>query len=265
MNGRRLRIVSLVPSWTETLIEAGAHVVGRTRFCIHPKSIIDTIPAVGGTKQFDFELIKSLKPDLILFDREENTKEMAELTQATALLHVSHVQAVGDLPGELLKLSEIFAKNESERNVAESLRAFQKRYEAVVHEPTVALRTDSLPGLIKWIQKPTSETTHLVYIIWRNPWMAVAGQTFIASMLREVGFGADSLWPPALTKYPEFSVDDVPENALILFSSEPYPFEKRPATEFGSRAQALVDGESFSWFGIRSLKFLESVKFDSAR
>ena len=77
MHKNSIKIVCLVPSWTETLLEASVHVVGRTRFCVHPEQLVKNIPIVGGTKNIDIKTIQEINPDLVLLDRQENTKEMA--------------------------------------------------------------------------------------------------------------------------------------------------------------------------------------------
>ena len=73
-----MRVVSLVPSLTETLLECGVEVVGRTRFCIHPADKVADIPAVGGTKEVNWQRCLALEPDLVVMDKEENTLEMAQ-------------------------------------------------------------------------------------------------------------------------------------------------------------------------------------------
>jgi hypothetical protein len=97
-------------------------------------------------------------------------------------------------------------------------------------------------------------------MIWRNPWMSVSKQTFIGSMLETCGFG------PFLrdfeTKYPQIDLAAFkPANTLLLFSSEPYPFlRKRSVLKPVTHPYAFVNGECFSWFGVRALKFLESLR-----
>lgn len=222
--------------------------VGRTRFCIHPHDRAGSIPAVGGTKNVDLEKLKSLKPDLIVLDREENTREMAEALKGIASLHVSHVTDVATMPSELDALASAIGSTA----VQERLQGFATRYREVLAKPRM-LHNGSSPGSV-------------VYCIWKEPWMAVGPNTFIASMLEQAGYDPATLWPRTSEKYPKFKPADVPADALILLSSEPYPFGLRPPTEFGSRPQALVDGESYSWFGLRSLRFLEALKgHNSAR
>lgn len=251
-----MRIVSLVPSWTETLIEAGANVVGRTRFCIHPKDRVKAIEAIGGTKSFDIEKLRALKPDLIILDREENTKEMAELAMSVAPTFVTHVESVTDLPRELARLSAHLNNEE--------LNNFATRFERVLLKPILALHNDSFARFIN--PHPVQEnfkSTKFVYCIWKDPWMAVGRKTFIASMLEQVGFEPNMMWPSGDEKYPKFEIETLAPDVLILLSSEPFPFAKLIVKEpaiFSQNQVALVNGESFSWFGIRALRFLEATK-----
>ena len=85
MREKKAKIVCLVPSWTETLLLAGALVVGRTRFCIHPANLVADIPVVGGTKNMKLEDILRLEPDLVIMDQEENRLEMAEALKAAGI------------------------------------------------------------------------------------------------------------------------------------------------------------------------------------
>ena len=95
MHEIRQKIVCLVPSWTETLLECGAEVVGRSRFCIHPADRVKDIPAVGGTKDFRLQEILNLKPAIVILDKEENRKEMAEALSAHGIqLEISHVDGI---------------------------------------------------------------------------------------------------------------------------------------------------------------------------
>src|SRR6476646_7398348 len=77
------RIISLVPSQTELLFALGLdhEVVGITKFCVHPEHWLKEKTILGGTKNFDFETIDSLKPDLIIANKEENYKEGVEKLQ----------------------------------------------------------------------------------------------------------------------------------------------------------------------------------------
>jgi hypothetical protein len=240
-----MRVVSLVPSWTETLIECGVNVVGRTRFCIHPKN---EIAIVGGTKDLNREELAQLKPDLVILDQEENLPGMAE----NLPIHLTHVEKTDDVPEELERL----AARLNNQKLGELANAWRER---LAHPAYPQKKIAELPGVLEWIKKPNREPEHILYLIWRGPWMAVSAQTFIGSMLTQVGFGGRL--PHFPEKYPKIDLQNFDrETTLLLLSSEPYPFGKKKqeirSLDFPS---ALVDGEAYSWFGLRSLRFLESI------
>ncbi|MEL1606827.1 helical backbone metal receptor, partial [Acinetobacter baumannii] len=74
------RIVSLVPSDTDTLFSLGAgdRVVGRTRYCVEPRGRVEHIPVCGGTKDVDVAAVAALSPDLVLCNKEENARPALE-------------------------------------------------------------------------------------------------------------------------------------------------------------------------------------------
>lgn len=242
-----MRVVSLVPSWTETLLEAGIEVVGRTRFCIHPKIQVDGIPRVGGTKDWDWPRILALKPDLILLDKEENPKFMGDQTEIP--FHATDVRSAQGLPVELDQLAKIMG-NENLKKIAEEWRE-------VLGRPVPRWNGD-VPALIDWGVRPDNSNFEFLYMIWKNPWMSIGRQTFIASMFRELGVPLKSLEE----SYPKIDLKDFsPDDTVLLFSSEPFPFLKhRQELVKEGFAHAFVDGEKFSWFGSRSLRFLQLTK-----
>lgn len=242
-------MVSLVPSWTETLIECGVNVVGRTRFCIHPADRVRSLPAVGGTKDLDRAALEQLKPDVVIFDRDENIPAMAQ--PGPWKNYVTHIQRMEGVPVALREMAHLFGN--------EKLAALAGEWEALLREP--AFKLDSIydfPGRIEWIRKPENEPENLLYIIWRGPWMAVSRETFIGSMISRFGFTI----PEFPEKYPKIDLAFYdPQKTLLLFSTEPYPFAQKKrellALDFPS---ALVDGEAYSWFGLRSLRFLQKLR-----
>ena len=242
-----MRVVSLVPSWTETLLAAGIEVVGRTRFCIHPKDQVQNIPRVGGTKDWDWPKILSLKPDFLILDKEENPKFMGEQTEIP--FHATHVCSARDLPAELERMAEVLKNNQ--------LRNFADEWREVLSRPRPQWRGE-IPGLIDWGVKPSKCNFQFLYMIWKNPWMSIGTQTFIASMFRELGLPLKDLNEP----YPKIRLEDFsPEDTVLLFSSEPFPFLKhRQDLVKEGFAHAFVDGEKFSWFGLRALNFLRLTK-----
>lgn len=234
-----MRVVSLVPSWTETLLEAGVEVVGRTRFCVHGPGV-ESIPRVGGTKDWDFGRIKALRPDLLILDQEENPRFMAE--QKEIPFFATHVSSIKDMPKSLAQLAEIL-KNAD-------LLKMAKGYEALPEQIPPALGA----GLIEAVDPKLY--TQAVYLIWKDPWMAAGPKTFISSVLEYCGHRL----LPVEGKYPVVDPTRFPQRTLLIFSSEPYPFlKKREGLNALGNPIAFADGEKFSWFGVRNLRFLRSL------
>ncbi|MEK7355220.1 MAG: helical backbone metal receptor, partial [Bdellovibrionota bacterium] len=243
----QVAVISLVPSWTETLIEAGVDVIGRTRFCVHPQRRVKAIPVVGGTKDWNWDRIVELNPDLLVLDQEENPKCMSEQKEFPFL--ATHVRSVGDVASSL----RLLGRSTGNARLSEIASDWDRVLARPLPEPWVLGR--EIPGLVEWGRKPSVPVTKVVYVIWREPWMAVSRETFIGSMLERCGFGElVSSYPE---KYPKVSLESEGESTLVLFSSEPFPFlKKRDGIAELGFPYAFVDGEKFSWFGVRSLEFL---------
>ena len=237
-----------MPSLTETLLEAGAQLVGRTRFCIHPAGQVKRIPIVGGTKQVNWQRVAELKPDLVVMDKEENTKEMADACPHP--WHATHVTSVDSVAPELAALADTLA--------SQALRRQAEAWRRLAAQPALpAPRFEQLPGLLELLAPPKNPT-RIEYLIWRDPWMAIGPQTFIASVLAKTGF-ADYL-PPHKEPYPTLADAALQrEDTFYLLSSEPYPFPRQAKALRGKFPQAaLVDGEFFSWFGARTQAHLSA-------
>lgn len=238
-----MRVICLVPSLTETLIECGVNVVGRTRYCIHPAAQVANIASVGGTKGVDWQKCRDLTPDLVIFDREENLRQMAD--DCPFSWHATHITSVGNIGAELLKLS-LKLENSSLSNQAEAWQNLAQK------SSLTEINWQQIPGQIEALGNNRDNYRRVEYIIWRQPWMAVGRQTFIGSMLEKLGFAAhlNSHEKP----YPELSQTEMSDpETFYLFSSEPYPFtqHRQRLLDAGING-AIVDGELYSWFGIRS-------------
>lgn len=227
-----LRIVSLVPSQTELLIDLGLReqLVGVTKFCVHPAYARHGATVIGGTKNFNFDQIKSVRPDLIIGNKEENYQEgILRLQQ----LYPVWMSDIGNLAEALLMINQV-GKITGKFHLAEPLAAEIGHAFAALPVPELAVSA--------------------AYFIWREPYMATGGGTFINDMLARAGFRnvfAHLGRYPALT--PAQLRTAAPER--ILLSSEPYPFQEKHLTEFqeicpDAKIQ-LVDGELFSWYGSR--------------
>lgn len=232
------RIISLVPSQTELLVDLGLeeHIVGITKFCIHPSSLKNEKKIVGGTKNIKLESISALRPDVILCNKEENTKEIVAACAKIAPTHVSNITTTGDVLKLINAYGEIFSCKE---------KAIQLR--------------DTLCFALKNFSENLKNTKRLntAYFIWKNPWMVAGNNTFINSML-ELNYFENSF--KSQERYPEIDLQKLETKNidLILLSSEPYPFEEKHKSELQKYAPStkiiMVDGEMFSWYGSRLLK-----------
>ncbi|MFK8138405.1 MAG: helical backbone metal receptor [Bdellovibrionales bacterium] len=239
-----MKVVCLVPSITETLIECGVEVIGRTRYCIHPAQKVDSIPIIGGTKKVDFDKL-SEKPDFVVVDKEENTLETAQSCPFPLL--IVHVESLDSLEKELRTMAE---KLNCTRltNLATKLntirgRKYTTKLERIFESDLSKLNLDQ-----PW-----------VYCIWKNPWMAVGQNTFIYDMFTELNLEKNLI--QFEEKYPKFEYEKYKTEANFLLSSEPYPFAKEKEILRQSNA-ILIDGENWSWFGVRSIRFLEHLSID---
>ncbi len=229
------RIVSLVPSQTELLVALGLEdqLVGITKFCIHPSHLIKTKTIVGGTKTVYAHKIAALQPDIILCNKEENTKEIVASLEKQYTVHVSDVVHLEDS----IALTEQYGQ------------LFQCKKKAQKINKLIKKEANAFAQFIK--DKPKRKA---LYFIWKNPWMSVGQDTFIHHMLSLNGF---TNVMGKHTRYPELSAKEVKNTTtdLILLSSEPFPFKEKHLHEMKNLNPnakiLLVDGEYFSWYGSR--------------
>lgn len=228
------RIISLVPSQTELLHALGleSEVVGITKFCIHPKNWFETKKRIGGTKQFDFDEIESLQPDLILGNKEENEESQIRQLQNNFPVWMSDIHTLEESLEMIVSIGEIVDREERATQICSEIIA---NFHA-----------------LKELSKQASTRT-CAYLIWKNPYMAAGPNTFIDSMMKELHL--QNIF--STQRYPEVSVDELRALApeLVLLSSEPYPFSEKHIHELQSQLPTskilLVDGEMFSWYGSR--------------
>jgi ABC-type Fe3+-hydroxamate transport system substrate-binding protein len=232
------RIVSLVPSQTELLFDLGLgeKIVGVTKFCIYPTEARTKATVIGGTKNFDFDKIAALKPDLIIGNKEENYQAGIE-------------QLAAQYPVWLSDISNLPEALDMIRRVGFIVGAKEK---------AAALAAEIAASFATLATSATEETpVSAAYFIWRKPYMAAAAGTFIDDMLRRAGL-ANAF--AGLSRYPEISTEQLATAApqRILLSSEPYPFAEKHLAEFQQICPTakveIVDGELFSWYGSRLLK-----------
>lgn len=229
------RIVSLVPSQTELLFELGLgeRVVGVTKFCTHPTEARQQAAVIGGTKNFDFEQITSLQPDLIIGNKEENYQQGIEQLMAQFPVWMSDISNLEQALDMIRRVGFIGGRKEAAETMAAQIAAsFQQ------------------------LPQP-AELVPAAYLIWRKPYMVAATGTFIDEMLRRAGFRNVF---GHLARYPEITPEQLQTAAprQILLSSEPYPFADKHMAEFQAICPQteirIVDGELFSWYGSRLLQ-----------
>ena len=233
------RIISLVPSQTELLFDLGldSEIVGLTKFCTHPASKVPGRAVVGGTKTLHLDKIHALRPDLIIANKEENTRDQIETLQRHYPVHITDVATLPDALSMIRDVGKLVGRagqaDEMANQIAESL--------SFLFSPS--------PG--------SSPQKTVAYFIWRNPYMVAAGGTFIDAMLGAAGFHNAFA---TQTRYPEVSSDELRQVSpdLIFLSSEPYPFQEKHRLALQaicpSARVLLVDGEVFSWYGSRLLR-----------
>ncbi len=225
------RIVSLVPSQTELLAALGldAEVVGLTRFCVHPEGWKARKTIVGGTKTVNAGRVRTLAPDLVLANHEENDRDDVEELAALASVYVTDV---ADVPGALAMIRTVGA-----------LADRQPAADALADAVGVGF------GVL-----PTYEPLRALYLIWRDPWMTVGGDTFVSDVMARAGLANAAA---EHTRYPALTDAEIAALApeVVLLSSEPYPFAETHVAEVQALVPEarirLVDGEAFSWYGSR--------------
>jgi len=251
---RDARIVSLVPSITETLIDLDLReqVVGRTGFCIHPREIVRDIVKVGGTKDVKLEAVRALRPTHVIVNIDENEAPTVEqLRSFVPHVIVTHPSAPADNLALYRLLGSIFGRIDAAEALCARLQAQLDALSAAHWPPETVL-----------------------YLIWKGPWMTVAADTYIANTLAAVGWrvphGAGGRAGAA--RYPQLADLDaeVARVGRVLLSTEPFSFRERHAQQlrerFPGRPVDLIDAEWTSWYGSRAIAGLARLaQFRRAR
>ncbi len=220
-----MRVVSLVPSATETIVAFGIMPVGCTRFCD-----LDGVPRVGGTKRVGIDAVVDLAPDLVVVNDEENRIEDADALVARGLrLHDMSPRSVADVGPAVLSLASALAVD--------------------VPEP--------FADWTAWMTATGRSQQAVAFVpVWRRPYMSLAADTYGSSLLAHVGVG--NVFADAGERYPEVELAAVAQRdpGLALLPSEPYEFTAAHIPEVQAALPqarvALVDGRDLFWWGIRT-------------
>ncbi|MCM3745289.1 helical backbone metal receptor [Sporosarcina luteola] len=228
------RIVSLCPGITDTLfaLNLEENIVGRTRFCIYPKGEVELVPAVAGTKDIKLESIQEVQPELIIVEKEENTKEIVEELEKHFPVYVAEVQSVDDAFRMIEDMGSLTDRSEAATKL---VRSIQHQFNSL----------------------PKASGKRVAYVIWRKPYMVVGKDTYINSLLEKMGF--DNPFVEAEGRYPVVTAEGFKNANLdyVLLASEPFPFKEKHSKEFidmiPETEPILIDGEMF-WYGPRMLE-----------
>jgi ABC-type Fe3+-hydroxamate transport system substrate-binding protein len=233
MNAAR-RVVSLVPSLTETLFDlgAGADVIGITDYCIFPPSL--ALPRLGGTKNPRIDEIRALTPDLVYMNTEENLKRHAEAIEQFARVHLSEPRTIDDVEHLIAELGEIHDR----RDRATELVTLLRDTHASIPQRTF---TFAVP-------------------IWKNPWKWCGGDTYVSNLVQSTG-GRNVLGN--LARYPTVTLDEVlamnPD--VIFLPDEPYAFNEADANMIRApRVIGPFPGHLFTWHGTRTIEGLRFLR-----
>ncbi|HKR62458.1 MAG TPA: helical backbone metal receptor [Thermoanaerobaculia bacterium] len=233
-----MRVVSLVPSITETLFDlgAGASVVGITDFCIFPPSL--DLPRLGGTKNPRVDEIRALAPDLVYMNHEENLRRHADMIATFTRVHVSEPRSVDDVEALITELGAWHQRRARAEELVATLRE---------------VRASMPPRVFTF-----------ACAIWKNPWMWCGGDTYVSNLVACAG-GVNVL--ADAKRYPALSLEDVlalkPD--VIFLPDEPYAFTAEDAEAIrGPRVIGPFPGHVFTWHGTRTIEGLRFLRALSA-
>jgi len=236
------RIVSLIPSTTETLCALGLAdaLVGVTVYCREPADVVRGKTRIGGEKDPDLDAIRALTPDLVVANVEENLREHIERLRAWSIpVWVTYPRTVAEGIRMIRDLGDVTGTAERATALADELDDLYARVRA-----TSAARTP----------------VRVFYPIWRNPYMTINRDTYIHDMLNVCG-GAN-VFGDRQERYPTITLDEMAGHRpdVILLPDEPFRFRRAHLEDFAPYTDVpavrharihLVDGKPFSWHGPR--------------
>jgi ABC-type Fe3+-hydroxamate transport system substrate-binding protein len=250
------RIVSLVPSWTETLfaLGLGAEVVGATKFCVEPAAELASVARVGGTKNPDCRAILKLEPDFVVANAEENRREDVERLRAAGIaVFTTYPRTVPGAVESLLKLGRALGRDGQAAALAREVTLVVSGIEA---------------NLGVW----SKLRLRAFCPIWKKPWMAFNADTYAHDVLRLMGF--NNVYASAGDRYPVTTLDEALDRRpdVVLLPDEPYEFRDADVEELKAalppalaRRVLLVSGRDLHWYGVHMVNGLKSLAERLAR
>jgi len=255
------RIASLVPSLTELVFALGLgdRLVARTGFCVHPSDRVGSVAKVGGTKDVNLAKLRRLAPTHVLVNVDENRKETIDAIEAwgdeAPKIVVTHPRDPVDNLALVDQLATTFAAAPGLAERAAGLR-------------------DALADALAAIRAEGRPKRRVLYLIWHDPWMTVARDTYLSRMLARIGWQTLpdlSGGYAGAARYPTLTGDEPWLGTVerVLLSSEPFAFHDRHVATVQALCPAAkvirVDGELLSWYGSRAvagLRYLRALADD---
>src|ERR1700730_4928405 len=256
MERQPARIVSLVPSWTETLFALGfsSEVVGVTKFCVEPVAAVASIPKVGGTKNTDIAAIVKLEPELVIANAEENRREDVERMRAAGIpVFTTYPRTVPGAVESILRLGRVLGRESGAAELAKQITLAVSGIEA---------------ALGVW-----SKLRLRVFCpIWKKPWMSFNADTYAHDVLRMLGY--NNIYASAGERYPTVTLEEAIERRpdIVILPDEPYAFDESDVSELKSllppalgRRVLIVGGRDLHWYGVHMVNGLKSLAERMAR
>ena len=246
-----MRIVSLVPSVTETLIDFGLadRIVGITRFCIHPAQVVRNLPKMGGTKDPKLDRIRAAAPDIVFVNEEENRKEDYEALSEHLRVETAFPRRVDQVPSDLRRIGRLCGT-----------------------EALAEARASALERALKDVEQTReadARTFSFAYLIWREPWMTLNSDTYVSDLFHRAG--GRNVYADAPERYPEITLEDLSLRRpdVVLLPDEPFPFKPTHAAEVGEatglQGITCISGDDACWHGVRSLRGVRLARDVQAR
>lgn len=244
------RIVSLVPSWTETLFALGVgdRMVGVTRFCVAPAPGVAALARVGGTKNPDHNAIMKLAPDLVIANAEENRREdIDRLRENGVAVFVTYPRTVPGAVESILRLGSVLAAEPAATALTRDIVMAVSEIEA---------------GLGVWMKM----RLRVFCPVWKNPWMAFNADTYAHDVLRMLGF--NNIFAAAGERYPRVTLEQMLEGRpdIVLLPDEPYVFNDDDVRELKEALPAalgrrvlLISGRDLHWYGVHMVRGLRAL------
>jgi len=250
------RVVSLVPSWTETLFALGLdnEIVGVTRFCVEPAAAVASRAKVGGTKNPDLDAIRALAPELVIANAEENRREDIErLRESGTPVFTTYPKTISNAVDSILRLGAVLGR-----------------------EPAAVALTREIVLAVSGIEATLGMWSRLrlrVFCpIWKNPWMTFNADTYAHDVLRMLGF--NNVFGSAGERYPRVTLDAALDRNpdVVLLPDEPYSFDEGDVRELKrvlpaglGRRVVLIDGRDLHWYGVHMATGLKNLADRLAR